>query len=231
MATIAELLNPATTSAMQAMVVAGRADKKPAQPNKITKTHIKEKNMYDLDNLTDAELGALVRKQMKAMKGEEIIEKAPEVEAERQEHEAEQVKQVKAEQEARKERILLGFTVGNCEVPDLDLTNVSSLDEAPDAKTRSPYNRCRYRLGIKETLDPEVTTYRFLMEEHERLAALASEKASKPVESKKAKKPEPEVAVVVTAKLDKSEKAKAKVLAEVLGVSKKEARKMVEAMK
>jgi hypothetical protein len=176
-----------------------------------------EKDM-DLDNMSDAELGAIVRQQMKDAKVPTVVENKPKVEKARKQKAAAEKAEVAKEQVARKDRIFPGFEVGNLEVPTLDLSEIVSLDEAPSAVQRSPYNKARFRLTKESPLDPEETTYRTLMEEHQRLATLAQEK---PV---KAAKPKVE-AIAVDVKPDDS--AKVAALAKVLGISKKQARKMM----
>jgi hypothetical protein len=179
-------------------------------------TTTKEKPMIDLDNMTDAELGAMVRKQMKATLATKVAEAKPVVEAERAEAEVAKKVDVAEEQAQRPGRIYPGFTLktkgGVKEVPALDLTDLSTLDEMPDAKTRSPYNKALSGLG-EPILEKDGTTYATLVELHERLAG---EAVAVPVE-------------VVVAKAETTEKAKVskkeiKALAAFLGISKDEAK-------
>lgn len=183
----------------------------------------KKENDMDLDNLSDAELGAVVRQQMKATKVEQVKAAKPVVEAERKVKEKKEKKGVKASRVERR-KVLAGFMVGTTlEIPDLDLSEVASLDEAPSAKERSPYNKARFRLTKEAPLDPEETTYRTLAEEHERLRKTEAERVGKAKEAK------PKKVTAIVADVQDVDKAKVKALAKVLGISKKEARKLVEA--
>lgn len=184
---------------------------------------IEKENDMDMNTLSDAELGATIREQMQAEKAKQVKAAKPKVDKKRKAKKEKVKADVKAEQQARKTRVLAGFTLGNVEVPTLDLTNVSSLDEAPSAKERSPYNKCLFR--AKETiLDPEVTTYRTLMDLHERFAGEAGEAKPK----KKGKKKQ---AVAVVADLNPTEDAKkVTALAKTLGISEKKACKLIAAL-
>jgi len=180
----------------------------------------KEKPMpkTDLDNLSDAELGAMVRTQLKATATEQIKEAAPKVEAERKERDKATTKATAKKQKQRKNNVLPGFRVDkSLEVPDLDLSDIDGLDECVSATTRSPYNKARFRLKAGDPLDPETTTYAVLADEHQRLRELAS--IGKDTEG----------TTVVLAVNDSDEvlNTKAKALAKVLGVSKKEAKAIV----
>ncbi len=129
---------------------------------------------YCLSRLTDAELGAIVRKRMLLAAEEQVRAAAPVVEAARVEAEAEQVAAIATEQQQRKGNVLPAFRLptksGIKEVPDLDLSDVTSLDVQPSAKQRSPYNKALAGIGA-ELLDPETCTYATLAEAHKRLMA------------------------------------------------------------
>lgn len=187
-----------------------------------------EENDMDLDNMSDAELGATVRQQMKAAKVETIKAAKPVIEEERRQEAKKDKKAKKKEQKARPQRVLDGFMVGTTlEIPTLDLSDVPSLDEAPSAKERSPYNKARFRLTKEGPLDPEETTYRVLMSEHLRLQGIESERKveAKPAKTEKPTK-KPKVEAIV-AKVNPDDDAKVAALASVLGVSKKKARKIM----
>ena len=199
------------------------------------RTTTKEQDM-DLDNIADAELGATVKEQIRQQKAKKVKAAKPKVEAERKKQAKEAKKATKAKQAERKV-VLASFMVGTTlEVPALDLTQVPSLDEAPSAAERSPYNKARFRLLKESPLDPEVTTYRSLIEEHNRLRdaeaqrVAANFKALGEKNAKKAKKAKAKKVTAVVADVKPIDKAKVAALAEVLGVSKKEARKVMAAL-
>lgn len=102
---------------------------------------------YCLSNLTDAELGAIVRKRMQHAAAEAIKAAAPVVEAQREQHEAEQVAAMVTERVERRALVYPEVEVKGVYIPALDLTEVTSLDEVPSAKQRSPYNKALYRNG------------------------------------------------------------------------------------
>lgn len=99
----------------------------------------------------------------------------------------------------------------------------ASLDTLVSSKERSPYNKARFRLDKEPVaLDAEGTTYRVLMAEHQRIAALV---ASKPAKVKKAKKDKaPKVAAVV----DVQRLAKVAALVTTLGLTRDEAEALVK---
>lgn len=134
----------------------------------------KETRVFDVDNMTDAEIGATVRARLKENLAKQVAKRKPAVEQARVEAEVARSEGIATEQERRSGHVLPGFMVGtSLEVPALDLSDVSSLDESPSAVQRSPYNKARFRLKAGETLSPETTTYRVLEMEHHRLAVLA----------------------------------------------------------
>jgi hypothetical protein len=185
----------------------------------------------DLSNMSDAELGAMVRQQMQAAKVETIVAAKPEVEEKRKAEAKETEKAIKKEQAARPMRVFAGFMVGtSLEIPTLDLSDVSSLDEAPSAKERSPYNKARFRLTKESALDPEETTYRLLMEEHLRLQGIEAERVKAVPKAEKPKKAKAKKVKAVVVDIDPEENAKVTALASVLGVSEKKARKIMAAL-
>lgn len=191
-------------------------------------TKTKEKDV-DLDNLSDAELGASVRQQIKSRIADGVPAKRKKAKVKQAKADKKDREGIKAEQKRRKGHILPAFMVGTTlEVPALDLADVSSLDEAPSAVTRSPYNKARFRLCQEKPLDPETTTFRVLASEHERLCRLAAAKASKKAQAKpKAEKGKTKVEQPIVAVLDKDTKAKVKALMDLTGLSKKKAEQIV----
>lgn len=177
-------------------------------------TTIKEQDMtLDIDTMTDAELGAMVRKQMKASIAEAITTARPEVEAERRQREEANLADIAVEQVERKERVYPAFEYKGVEVPEMDLRDSASLQEIPDAKTRSPYNKMRYRskeAGFDKENPP---TYADLVADHERFLALALG-VERPVTGKETAEvlnSEPEAEKPKKAKKGKGKKTKAKV--------------------
>lgn len=110
-------------------------------------------------------------------------------------------------------------------IPALEIGN-ESIDTLVTPKIRSPYNKARYRLDKEPTpLDNETTTYRLLMAEHTRIAALVS---AKPVAKTKTAKAAPvAIAVVVDTDAKAVRKAKVKALMTIMGISKDEAKALV----
>ena len=179
---------------------------------------------FDYDSMTDAELGALTRQRLKILAARQIKAATPAVMAERAKHEAEEAAQIADRQEERKAQILPGFMVGSHLVPDLDLTGVTDLHEVVSAKQRSIYNKALHRVGMS-LLDPETTTYATLLDKHETLRVVGAEvRVEGKKAKKKAKKAKQLTAVVATTEVDK-----AAALAEILGISKKKARELVNA--
>lgn len=187
----------------------------------------KEQDM-DLSEIADAEIGSMLKEQIRMDKAEKVKAGAKQAKKERK-AEAKRFEAERTQAQAeRKGKVLPAFMVGTTlEVPALDLSAVPSMDESPSAKERSPYNKARFRLTKEGPLDPETTTYRMLAAEHERLMSAEAERigvdaveVAKPVEQ-----PEQIVAVI-----DTDEKAKVKALAKVLGCSKKEAKAILATM-
>lgn len=209
-------------------------------------TTTKEKPMMDLDNMTDAELGALVRSQMKATIAEQVVAARPEVEAERKQRAEAAVADVKVEQAEQPTRMYAGFRLktdkGEKIIPVLDVTNVSTLQEMPASEFRSPYNKALSALG-EPILDAEVATWGDLIEVHQRLAEhdqrlvmdagdeVTKAKKKKPKKAKKVKAVKDEAApITVVVAVNEAGEAldrKAKALSKLLGVAEDEARERI----
>lgn len=174
--------------------------------------------MFDIDEVSDAELGAVFRASIKARMAEKIRATTPAVLAQRAKQEAEQATAITEEQAERKGKVLPGFTVGTHLVPDLDLSVVTNLQEVVSAKTRSPYNKALYAQG-QDLLDPESATYAVLADLHPRLKKAA----------KKARKAKPGPVKKVTAVVAVTDTDNIAQIAQILGISEKKARKMVTA--
>ena len=108
------------------------------------------------------------------------------------------------------------FVVKGVEVPALDLSEQTSLDEAPSPKVRSPYNKALYRLG-EPLLDKETCTYRDLRKVHKRLFKQADGTPEVVEEKPKGKR--------IVAVLDAEAKAKVAAFAKVTGKSIAEAQR------
>lgn len=205
-----------------------------AQPKEITvpeQTNLRgSSHKINVSHLSDAELGRMVRAALLTLVVDELpaamadvlgmrVEKAIDVVALRDDE--------RAERASNPQYVLTGFVAGTLTVPTLDLRDVNLSEVAP-SKRRSAYNRARYRLGTPEVMNAEAT-WQDLAVEHARLATLDVKPLTADEPATPAAAPAtpatPKVAVVVVAKLDKDEKAKqVAALAEVLGISKKEAK-------
>lgn len=192
-----------------------------------------------LSHLSDGELGRMMRAALLTLVVDELPDALAEVLGRRNEAQADRealLAQEQAERQIDPSLRKAGFVVGTLTVPDLDLRDVT-LGEVAPAKARSAYNRARYRLGMKEVLDPETTTWSDLAAEHVRLAAMVPAQAQ-PTKAKKPKKAKdmtpvevpaaPKVAVL--AQIEPDRKAKIAALSSVLGITKKEAAKRIAAM-
>ena len=173
--------------------------------------------MFDIDSVSDAELGAIFRQQIKARLAEKINGATPAVLAQRAKAEAASAAAIAFRQDERRQQVLPGFTVGKRHIPDLDLTQVTDLHEVVSAKQRSIYNKALYAIG-EDILDADTTTYLTLLETHERLSQVKPTKKGK----KKGKKVQAVLAVT-----DQTDKVAT--VASILGISKKAARKLVNA--
>lgn len=178
----------------------------------------------DINDLTDAELGAAVRAEMTAQAEAEVKPKRDKA-----------AKQAKVERKAAKaakraERkaitavgVLPAFDVQGAHVPALDVSAVEDLNEVPPKDVRSPYNKALYRLGepLLSTKDEpglgaEACTYATLIEVHQRLACQVPAEPVTPAEPK----------AQIAAPIDLDER-KIQALQDTLGVSAKKARKML----
>jgi hypothetical protein len=166
----------------------------------------------DLDRLTDAEIGRMVRASLTAQRMARIeIGRA----------DVADVAEFVAERNAtlldddRKKRHLLthkGFLANGYAVPALDASQ-EILDALVSDAVRQTYNRARVSLGEKQLLDPETTTWRVIVTEHIRLSELARAKRDR----------SPQIA----AHLGERTEAKVKALAEVFGISEESAKEVL----
>lgn len=206
------------------------------QMNDVTTTQMndtKEHEMEDLDTMSDADLGALVRSQMKSIVVDKVKTRQPKAKAKAAKAEKKAEKAHRQERRGRKNRVLPGFMVNTLEVPTLDLSEVS-LDETANSVERQPYNKARFRLeGSAPLASPSAceedgsltpTTYRVLRDEHARLQALAEAKAASKASKKTKAKP---VVAAMSGADDAVITEKAKALAKVTGLTKKQAREIV----
>lgn len=158
---------------------------------------------FDLNDLTDAEIGRIVRVALMAQRSKRIEVGRADV-ADVEEFEAERAAALLNDE--RKKRDLLaikGFLANGYAVPALDARQ-EPLDEVVSAPVRQTYNRARVALGEKELLDPETTTWRVIVTEHIRLGELARKRSKAPK---------------LAAHLGERTPAKVKALAEVFEVS------------
>lgn len=187
----------------------------------------------DLNNFTNAELGAMAveaREQMLAEAAEALPAKreaAMQAKAEAEAADAALKAQDRAQQAQRK--VWMGeFLIHGITVPALDFTEVN-LDEQVSSKDRSPYNKALHACG-EETLDREDTTFRVLRKVHKRLWR----EATIAVEMPKGGHVEPErvepKADVLLAQIDPDADAKVRALSEVLNLSLDEARERLASL-
>lgn len=192
----------------------------------ITVTSIIEKEQdVDLNQYSAAQLATFVERAQDIMrtKAEEAL--APNVRAaiaERVEVAATDQARMEAGRESREGCILAAFEVKGVEVPALDLSEVTDMTTVVPAKQRSPYNKALFRTG-GTILTADEATYEAVAKVHERLSAEGGKKAKK---GKKAKATKVTAAVESEAKA-KFSKEQVAVLAEIRGITKAEARKIL----
>lgn len=190
---------------------------KPNQPSQpTTKEPTITQPRINLDDLSDQELGAITRRSMKESALGDLIERVAKANHAAIEHEIER-DAGRVEQRAERDTMgtLPGFTYKGVEVPALDVTSIDGLDEVPDRKVRSPYNKVRSRLGegtLPTSDEPgvEACTWRLLVTEHLRLSALSES--------------EPEPKAVVEAPVDPDEQARIDAIVAATGVTAERAR-------
>lgn len=200
-----------------------RRNRVAAQSRAIT-TQENTMTIIDIDTIPDAELGALLKKTMRA----EIAEALPVLRAEalRIDLEAAKVDDKQAEADRKANRKVLGaFTVGDLEVPALDLRDLTDLNEVAPAVIRSPYNKARKRLTQEGPLDKETTTYGRLAAEHKILRKFAKKSAKAPRLAKLMQEP----SVFVAAEVAPDMQAQVETLMG-LGWSKKKATRMAKVL-
>lgn len=166
----------------------------------------------DFKTMRDEDLGKAARKSMQQAEADRIKAERPKVEAKRRA----QDKKNRADREVEREqlmRVLPGFTIEGKVVPDLDLSQPSSLNEVPDKFVRSPYNKALYALGMP--LLAPTDTYEFLAQVHE---VLADACGAEPV--KVTKKQRKAAQAVVSLLADEPVKVQRKAIKRELGVDK-----------
>lgn len=198
----------------------------------------KEIQMYDINVLTDMELGAAVRADLLARAAEALPAKRDKAKAKKRKADKVADAQVKQRQSERKGMVLAEFNVGTTlVVPALDLSEVEDLNEMVSTTLRSPYNKARFRLAGERPLwapkDEDEdgytpTTYQTLIDEHARLMALAQVKADEP-KGKKKSKDKPQIVALLDDDVEAEVTKKAKALAKLTGIDKVAARKIVMA--
>lgn len=192
-----------------------------ANPDKITTHEETPVPQVDLTELSNAEFSELALKARDHM----IAEKEAALPAKRKKAKKKEAKRIakdeamKVREREERNRVLPGFTIHKVEVPALDLSEQTSLNEAPSPKVRSPYNKALHRSG-EPLLDPETTTYAVLVKTHEYLFGMKPTKEQ--VKAVKGKR--------VAAQLEPDTKAKIAAYAEVMGISEKKAGKRLQAL-
>lgn len=149
----------------------------------VVRTTTKENDMIDLDTMSSNDLADLMREAMRVLAGRKMAEAKPVVEAQRAEEEVAFKEAVAVEQEARRSYFDEGFTFMKVEVPDLDLRDVSNVNEIVSGKVRSAYNKMRHRNGEPLLTYPDKdgilpaegtpATIGVIIGEHQRFKALA----------------------------------------------------------
>lgn len=203
----------------------------------------------DLSTMSDAQLGAQVRTELEKTAEAEVRESAPKAKKAKRAKDAADVKAAKKDRKKRKGKVLGEVVVdGSLTIPALDLGDATSLDTVVSAGFRSPYNKARFRVLGEPALEPDTTTLRFLLGEHERLreavvargvereakaAAQAAEKAAKAAQAKadkKGKKGKRVSAKVGDATPAISRKQAVALVMDQMGVTKKQARALVDSL-
>ena len=241
MAAIKDMLDPTVVKRLRVAL----DPKAPAKPKRSLREEVKEaaaqqrallsekkEKKMDVNNVPDAELGRHARNLLVHSKTKKVKKARAQAKAEQAKAEVKVSKGIKKDQKARKNRVLKGFKVSKTlTVPDLDLTDVTSLDHTPSAVTRAPYNQARFRLlgepplpakgNQKDEPDPQdSTTYRDLIKEHERLRGVVKGKAKPTKTAAKVEK-------ALVAELKGSDQAKVKSLSKLAGISKARARQVL----
>lgn len=159
----------------------------------------------DLSALSDAEIGAEVRRKLLTEAEAKAKAKRPKAKKVKR---AREVLNAIEHKEARKALTdlegLEAFTVDDLEVPALE---VFALDEVAPTEVRSFYNKARWRLAKESGTLGKETTFAQLVDEHRRLKALAA------APKKPAKKGKAEVTAV---EFDTEAKAKRKRMVEAV---------------
>jgi len=124
----------------------------------------------DLDRMTDEQLGRVMRLALRGSIHDRLVAVKHDIADVRADQEAERNRRYNEDRKKRHLLVSKGFSAGGVIIPLLDVRDVI-LDEIAPANVRSPYNRARFRLGMKELLDPETTTWRALFIEHIALRA------------------------------------------------------------
>lgn len=185
--------------------------------------------------LSDAEVGATVRKAAIDKIAADLPKKRKKAKAKAAKKDKAAKKAKRAERADLAKIVLPGFEFQGIEVPTLDLGEINNLDEAVSGTVRSPYNKVRYRLHmtplpsatkaqIKQDPTTPVTTWAMLANAHAELLDKVANVAEAKAKPKKPTKKKHEKALV-SAPLSLDEKID--VLREQFGVTKKQARKML----
>lgn len=209
----------------------------PDQPVEVK--HIAEKEHdVDLNGYTPPQLAALIERATDIMRTKAEDALAPRVKAAiaaAAEADAKDQGLLEVHRESRSGYVLPAFTVKEVEVPALDLSEITDMSMVMPAKQRSPYNKALYRTG-SPIVEADKATYEEMAKHHEALrevagyAALAkSEGKGKKPKGKKAEAVKITAAVEPKAKA-KFSKAQVAALAEVRGISKGEARALLESI-
>ena len=189
----------------------------------------------NLDLIPSAQLGETIKRAERERLAANLPKKRKKAKDKADKREKAQVKAARAERKALTAvGVLPAFEIKGVEVPALDVSEEASLAEMPGPKTRSPYNKARYRLGeplLPTASEPgigvEATTWQTLVDEHQRLSDLA---AQEPVTEPEAKpKKQPGKKARIAAEIDLTERQVAAIMV-ATGCSAKKARKILAAV-
>lgn len=130
----------------------------------------------DLDRMTDEQLGRVMRLALRGSLHDRLVAVKHDLADVRADQEAEDDRRYNEEHKNRHLLVSKGYSAGGIIIPALDARDVV-LDEVVPANVRSPYNKARFRLGMKELLSTDIT-WRQLFIEHISLKAQVTGKGN-----------------------------------------------------
>lgn len=170
--------------------------------DKVHPINVRTRMPIDLKTISDAELGAIVRKRMIEQKLAVMETEVPKAEKAKGKKEKKEDKAHKKARQAKHDVLpeirverqteRKGVSKEGLVIPALDVNEVTSLDDVVPLAVRQPYNKALYHLKGDEAMLPQDVTYATLLGTHRAIAAAVAEYKPK---SKKKGEPEavPEV--------------------------------------